>query len=238
MGNEPRFWAVIPAAGSGVRMGGAIPKQYLTLAGRTVIEHVLDCFLSHARIAGITVAVVSNDPYWQRYLLRSQGKPVCIAEGGEERAHSVLNALHSLREELKQDDWVLVHDAVRPCLHHDDIDHLIRTLAHDSVGGILATPLTDTVKRVDEDRVIRETIDRQQLWRAFTPQMFRYGLLTAALETALNSGHVPTDEAAAMEIAGYAVRVVPGRSDNLKITCGEDMGLAEAILKQRGDRHT
>ncbi|MGH8401896.1 MAG: 2-C-methyl-D-erythritol 4-phosphate cytidylyltransferase, partial [Gammaproteobacteria bacterium] len=143
-----------------------------------------------------------------------------------------------LRDELKEDDWVLVHDAVRPCLHPDDIDRLIQTLAHDPVGGILGTPLTDTVKRVDEAHVIRETPDRQQLWRAFTPQMFRYGLLTAALETALKSGHLPTDEAAAMEFAGYAVRVVPGRSDNLKITCTGDLGLAEAVLKQRGDRHT
>lgn len=235
MQHKPRFWAVIPAAGTGMRMDSAIPKQYLALAGRTVIEHVLSCFLSYPRVVGITVAVASNDSYWRQYLPRSQVKPVRVIEGGKERANSVLNALVSLRDELSEDDWVLVHDAVRPCLHPGDIDRLVRTLAQDPVGGILATPLADTVKRVDEDNMISETPVRQGLWRAFTPQMFRYGLLMTALEAALKLGHLPTDEAAAMEAQHKGqVRVVEGRGDNLKITRPEDIAIAEAILSQRG----
>lgn len=234
MGNGARFWAVIPAAGTGVRMGGAIPKQYLTLAGRTIIEHVLDIFLSHPGIAGVTVAVAASDSYWQRYLMRSQGKPVRIAEGGEERAHSVLNALQSLRDELGPQDWVLVHDAVRPCLHVSDLDRLIDTLANDLVGGILAAPLVDTVKRVDAEGRILETPPRLGLWRALTPQMFRYGLLMASLQAALKSGRPPTDESAAVE-AGHKgeVRVVEGRSDNIKITRPDDIAFAQAILTAR-----
>ncbi|MGB9429907.1 MAG: 2-C-methyl-D-erythritol 4-phosphate cytidylyltransferase [Gammaproteobacteria bacterium] len=230
MAHAARFWTVIPAAGTGVRMGTAIPKQYLPLAGRTVIEHALDGFLSHPRIAGITVVLAADDTRWQP---RAARKPLRRAAGGKERAHSVLNALHSLREELHADDWVLVHDAVRPCLHPDDLDRLVQTLERDPVGGILATPSTDTVKRVTEDNIISETPDRQRLWRALTPQMFRYGLLTTALEATLKSGYSPTDEAAAMESAGHAVRVVAGRSDNIKITQASDIALAQAILATR-----
>ncbi len=227
-----RFWAVIPAAGAGTRMGGAIPKQYLPLAGRTVIEYVLDVFLSDPRIAGITVAIAETDSYWPHCLLRSQGKPVRIAKGGVQRVNSVLNALHSLRQELREQDWVLVHDAARPCLHPSDLDRLIETLRQDPVGGILATPLVDTVKGVDHEQRIRETPARQNLWRAFTPQMFRYRLLSDAMNAALKRGQAPTDEAAAMESSGHVVRVVEGRSDNIKITRPEDLALAAAILNQ------
>lgn len=219
-------------------MGGAIPKQYLTLAGRTVIEHVLNVFLADTRIAGISVAIAETDQHWQHYLVRSQGKPVRIVKGGAQRAHSVANALQALREELHAQDWVQVHDAVRPCLHAEDMNQLIDTLRQDPVGGILATPLVDTVKTVDQEYRISATPSRQNLWRALTPQMFRYGLLMEALDGALKRGEAPTDEAAAMESAGHPVRVVEGRSDNIKITCIGDLGLAEAILKQRGDRHT
>lgn len=238
MTESGRFWAVIPAAGRGTRMGGGIPKPYLPFAGRTVIEQVLDVFLANGHIAGVTVAVSAADAEWQHCLLRSQGKPVRIVRGGEERAHSVLNALQSLRDELRPDDWVLVHDAARPCLHPADLNTLMRTLAGDPVGGLLATPLTDTVKRVGGGGQVLETPERAGLWRALTPQMFRYGLLQAALEAALARGALPTDEAAALESAGHAVRVVEGRGDNLKITRPEDVALAEAILKQRGDQRT
>jgi len=227
-----RFWVVIPAAGTGTRMGGAIPKQYLPLAGRTVIEHVLDIFLFDPRIAGLTVAIAENDSYWQHYLVRSQGKPLRIVKGGAQRVHSVLNALHTLQQELHEQDWVLVHDAVRPCLHTGDLERLMQTLRQDPVGGILATPLVDTVKSVDHEHCIRATPARQNLWRAFTPQMFRYGLLMEALNAALKRGEAPTDEATAMESAGHTVRVVEGRSDNIKITRPEDLALAEAILNQ------
>ncbi|MGA9855997.1 MAG: 2-C-methyl-D-erythritol 4-phosphate cytidylyltransferase [Gammaproteobacteria bacterium] len=230
-----RFWAIIPAAGTGTRMGGDIPKQYLPLAGRTVIEHVLDVFLAHPRIAGISVAIAETDTYWRQYLLRSRGKPLRIAKGGVQRARSVSNLLQSLRQELNQQDWVLVHDAVRPCLQASDLDRLMETLRQDPVGGILATPLIDTVKSVDPELRISATPERQNLWRAFTPQMFRYGLLLGALDAALKRGEMPSDEAAAMESAGHPVRVVEGRSDNIKITRPEDLALAEAILnKTRG----
>lgn len=228
-----RYWAVIPAAGSGIRMGGSIPKQYLSLAGHTVIEHVLDLLEAEPYIAGITVAVAAEDPYWQRYLLKPRNKPVTIASGGKERAHSVLNALTSLRDELKDDDWVLVHDAARPCLHPRDLSLLVQALGNDPVGGILAVPVSDTLKRVNQEQRITATPDRSDLWRALTPQMFRYRLLMDALQAALHAGAVPTDEAAAMERQKHEVKVVEGRSDNIKITRPDDVALVEAILAQR-----
>lgn len=234
MQQPARFWAVIPAAGTGTRMRSDVPKQYLPLAGSTVIEHVLDVFLSHPRVAGISVAIAETDTYWRQYLLRSQGKPLRIGRGGAQRSHSVSNLLQSLRQELNQQDWVLVHDAVRPCLHASDLDLLMDTLRQEPVGGILATPLVDTVKSVDPEHRISATPTRQNLWRAFTPQMFRYGLLVGALDAALKRGESPTDEAAAMESAGHTVRVVEGRSDNIKITRQEDLALAEAILSKTG----
>jgi len=228
-----RHWAVIPAAGSGMRMGSSIPKQYLSLAGRTVIERVLDVLLAEPAIAGVTVAVASDDPYWQRYLPGSRHKPVRIASGGETRAHSVLNALLTLDEELEDQDWVLVHDAARPCLHPRDISLLLHTIGDDPVGGILATPVADTLKRVDEDRQVTATPDRSDLWRAFTPQMFRYGLLKEALQAALAAGEPPSDEAGALERLRKPVKVVEGRGDNIKITRPDDIALAEAILAHR-----
>lgn len=234
MQEAPRFWVVVPAAGHGLRMGGEIPKQYLPLAGCAVIEIALKCFLAHVRIAGVTVAIAEDDSWWQRHQPRVSGKPLRITQGGKERAHSVLNALHSLRDELLADDWVLVHDAVRPCLHVEDLDKLMQTLERDPVGGILAAPLTDTVKHVDDTHMIHDTPDRRKLWRAFTPQMFRYGLLQEALESALASGYTPTDESAAIEaLCPNRVSVVEGRNDNIKITKPADLALAAAILAAR-----
>ena len=225
-----RHWAVIPAAGSGVRMGSSIPKQYLSLAGRTVIERVVDVLLAEPAIAGVTVAVAADDPYGKRYLPGSWPKPVRIAAGGETRAHTVLNALLTLDEELQSQDWVLVHDAARPCLHPRDLAKLLQAVGDDPVGGILATPVADTLKKVDEDRLITASQDRADLWRAFTPQMFRYGLLKQALQAALAAGEPPSDEAGALERLGQAVKVVEGRTDNIKITRPDDVALAEAIL--------
>lgn len=237
MPGPARFWAVIPAAGSGVRMGSSIPKQYLSLAGRAVIEHVLEVFLAETRIAGISVAVADSDPYWSRYV-KPQSKPVITVAGGEERVHSVHNALLGLANELEPDDWVLVHDAVRACLHSSDLARLITTLEQDPVGGILASPLVDTLKQVDELGYITGTPSRQGVWRALTPQMFRYGLLCSALDTAINTGELPTDEAAAVErVRPGQVRVVEGRSDNLKITRPDDIAMAEAILTGRAEGH-
>lgn len=238
MVSSARHWAVIPAAGSGMRMGSSIPKQYLSLAGRTVIERVLDVLLADSAIAGVTVAVAADDPYWQRYLPGQRPKPVRIAAGGATRAHSVLNALLTLREELQDDDWVLVHDAARPCLHPRDLSLLMQAVSEDEVGGILATPVADTLKRVDEERRVEATPERERLWRAFTPQMFRYKLLMDALQSALAEGEAPSDEAAAMERRRHPVKVVEGRSDNIKITRPDDIALAEAILAHRAGERT
>ena len=228
-----RYWAVIPAAGSGIRMGGSIPKQYLSLAGHTVIEHVLGILEDEPEVAGITVAVAADDPYWKRYLQKPRKKPVRIADGGRERAHSVLNALVSLQDELKDDDWVLVHDAARPCLHPRDLSLLIQVLGKDPVGGILAMPVSDTLKKVNDELHVTGTSERDGLWRALTPQMFRYRLLRDALDAAIRAGAVPTDEAGAMERQKHEVQVVEGRSDNIKITRPDDAALAEAILAHR-----
>ncbi len=216
-----------------MRMGSSIPKQYLSLGGRTLIERVIDVLVAEPAIAGVTVAVAADDPYWQRYLPGTRAKPVRIAAGGDTRARSVLNALETLKEELEDDDWVLVHDAARPCLHPRDISLLMHSIGDDPVGGILAVPVADTLKRVDDERRITATPDRTDLWRAFTPQMFRYRLLREALESALSSGDAPSDEANAMERARHPVLVVEGRSDNIKITRPDDIALAEAILAHR-----
>ena len=228
-----RHWAVIPAAGSGVRMGSSIPKQYLSLAGRTVIERVVDILVAEPAIAGVTVAVAADDPYWKRYLPGSWQKPVRIAAGGETRAHTVLNALLTLDQELEAQDWVLVHDAARPCLHPRDLANLLQAVGDDPVGGILATPVADTLKKVDEDRLVTATPDRADLWRAFTPQMFRFEPLKQALQAALAAGEPPSDEAGALERMRRSVKVVEGRTDNIKITRPDDIALAEAILAHR-----
>lgn len=228
-----KFWAVIPAAGTGVRMGSSIPKQYLSLAGRAVIEHVLDVFIAEPRIGGISVAVADSDPYWSRFA-KSYSKPVLTVKGGEERAHSVRNALASLSSELQPEDWVLVHDAVRACLHGSDLRKLMSTLEQDPVGGILASPMVDTLKQVDELGYITGTPSRSGVWRALTPQMFRYGLLCSAMDSAIDSGDLPTDEASAVErVRPGEVRAVEGRSDNMKITRPDDIAVAESILARR-----
>lgn len=237
MNMSARYWAVIPAAGSGMRMGSSIPKQYLSLAGRTVIERVVDVLLAEPAIAGVTVAVAADDPYWKRYLPGAWQKPVRIAAGGETRAHTVLNALLTLDEELEAQDWVLVHDAARPCLHPRDLAKLMQSVGDDPVGGILATPVADTLKRVDEG-LVTATPDRADLWRAFTPQMFRYQLLKEALQTALVANEAPSDEAGALERLHKPVKVVEGRSDNIKITRPDDIALAEAILAHRAGEWT
>jgi 2-C-methyl-D-erythritol 4-phosphate cytidylyltransferase len=229
---SPALWAVIPAAGVGRRMGADRPKQYLELAGRTVLEHTLDVFIRHPRITGLAVAISADDPFYETLPVRTD-RPLLIVHGGEERCHSVLNALHALKGQAGADDWVLVHDAARPCLGSDDLDRLIDRLAEDPVGGLLATPVSDTLKRSDDGGRVTDTVDRSHLWRAFTPQMFRLGMLTKALESALSEGALVTDEASAMERAGHAPRLVEGSPANIKITGPADLALAAFFLGQR-----
>ncbi|MBI2780043.1 MAG: 2-C-methyl-D-erythritol 4-phosphate cytidylyltransferase [Gammaproteobacteria bacterium] len=225
-------WAVIPAAGTGSRMGAAIPKQYLPLLGSTVIEHTVRCFLNHPLIKGVVVVIAPHDVHWKQLPL--QGAPsLLIAEGGVERYHSVLNGLAKLAGIAQPHDWVLVHDAARPCVRHDDIDHLIATLADHPVGGLLGVPVSDTVKRADSQGNVAETVSRVGLWRALTPQMFRLDDLSHALRHVVDNKLIVTDEAAAMELAGFSPRMVSGHADNIKITHPQDLALAELYLKQQ-----
>ncbi|PKM45135.1 MAG: 2-C-methyl-D-erythritol 4-phosphate cytidylyltransferase [Gammaproteobacteria bacterium HGW-Gammaproteobacteria-1] len=226
-----KHWVVIPAAGVGARMKADRPKQYLPLRGRTVIEHTLSCFTHHPAIAGIVVALSPDDPYWPGLRIDSP-VPLHVAAGGQERCHSVLNALRLLAQHADANDWVLVHDAARPCLTCADIDKLCAELCDDEVGGILAVPVRDTMKRADGEGRISATEDRNGLWHALTPQMFRLGLLTQALEQALADGFVVTDEASAVEHAGLRPKLVEGRADNIKVTRPEDLALAEFFLSR------
>lgn len=226
-----RIWAVVPAAGVGRRMGADVPKQYLPLAGRTVIEHTLERLLAHPRISAVVVALASDDERFARLPVASA---VRIAPGGAQRADSVLGALEALTGEAGPGDWALVHDAVRPCLHPDDLDRLIAGALHDGDGALLASPVRDTMKRVANGRVT-QTVARDALWHALTPQLFPLDALRAALLAARRDAVPITDEAQAMERMGCAPRVVHGRADNIKITRAEDLQLADFFLARMGD---
>jgi len=222
-----RVYAVVPAAGSGRRMASDVPKQYLPLAGRTVIEHTLERIAGHGAICRVAIAVSADDMRLAALTL----PPNCVQViGGAERCHSVLAGLEALAAQASAQDWVLVHDAARPCVRRDDIDQLLRELAAHPIGGILAVPVRDTLKRCTAEGDIAGTVERTALWQAQTPQMFRYGVLRRALEDALAAGAMVTDEAQAVEQAGHTPRVVAGHADNLKITHPEDLVLAAFIL--------
>lgn len=229
----PRLWAVVPAAGVGRRFGARIPKQYLDLAGRPVIEWTLSVFVEHGHIAGILVALDPQDHLWSATAYADHPRVSRVA-GGSERCLSVLNALEALARQADPEDWVLVHDAARPCLRGEDLDHLISELALEPVGGLLAVPVRDTMKRADPTDHVAATVDRTSLWHAYTPQMFRLAALTAALRDAIASGDWVTDEAAAMERLGQRPRLVEGHADNIKITRAEDLPLARFFLAQQG----
>ncbi len=232
MSSEPHFWAVVPAAGIGKRMGREIPKQYLPLGDQMVIEHTLDHLASHPKINKIVVSIGAGDHYW-RYVSPPTTAEVVSVTGGAERCDSVFNGLDALRGEAVADDWVLVHDAARPCLRVADIETLMATLKGHPVGGILGLPVADTMKRSDASGVIIETVSRVQLWRALTPQMFRFGILYDALSRARDSGVLITDEASAIEWAGFSPRMVEGHGDNIKITQPHDLSLAALYLQQQ-----
>ena len=225
-------WALVPAAGSGRRFGGETPKQYLQAAGKTLIEHALDALLSHPQIKGVVVALAPNDVLWPGWT-ELHGKPVWTCVGGRERADSVLAALRALPTDLAVDELLLVHDAARPNLHHDDLSRLIEAATTGPDGAILAAPLRDTLKRAASDASIVATEPRDALWRAFTPQAFRRDLLERALAQALSEGVVVTDEAMAVERLGRHPRLVEGREDNLKVTTPADLALAQFLLARR-----
>lgn len=230
MTDSTKFWAVVPAAGVGKRMQADKPKQYLELSGKTVLEHTLTRLLQADVFSAIAVAVSKEDPYWPELEISKNAK-VIVAAGGKERADSVLSALQALNAKASDNDWVLVHDAARPCITRSDIHQLINFLQEDAVGGILALSSHDTLKKVEGSQIIK-TIDRSQIWRALTPQMFRYGLLKTALEVAIGNPEI-TDEASALEMQGLAVNIVEGRSDNIKITRPEDLALAQFYMEHQ-----
>ncbi|MGE6232336.1 2-C-methyl-D-erythritol 4-phosphate cytidylyltransferase [Aeromonas media] len=221
--------AIVPAAGIGSRMGADCPKQYLTLAGKTILEHTLGCLLSHPAIVRVIVALAPHDEWFEQLAVAADPR-VLRVEGGSERAYSVLNALH-----VAEGKWVLVHDAARPCLTQGDLDALIASaMACD--GAILGSRVRDTMKRTDGAGNIVATVEREQLWHALTPQMFPTGTLKRALEEGLVLGALITDEASAMERAGFTVKMVEGRADNIKVTRPEDLSLAELFLQQQSAR--
>lgn len=225
---QVQFWCVVPAAGRGTRFGGEIPKQYLPLAGKPLLLHTLDRLAAHPRIAGLVVALAPGDMHWPQ-LTQVAGKPVRIAEGGDERADSVLASLHAFAHEVRAEDFVLVHDAARPCVRGDDISRLIER-GVPAGGALLAAPLRDTLKRADAENRSLATEPRESRWRALTPQLFRHGELVAALESAQAAGIAVTDEAMAMERMGHHPLLVEGAEDNIKVTTPADFALAEFLL--------
>ncbi|RZA06837.1 MAG: 2-C-methyl-D-erythritol 4-phosphate cytidylyltransferase [Moraxellaceae bacterium] len=230
---EPsHYWAIVPAAGIGTRMNADIPKQYLMLDGRTILEHTLSRLLLIPGLKGIVVAIAPNDSVWTSLSI-SKNPLIHSVIGGSERADSVLNALHFLNDKISGQDWVLVHDAARPCISLSSISKLCNDLASDTVGGILAVPVSDTIKNVVMDNSILHTVDRRSLWQAQTPQLFRYKLLRDCLSQTLYRKENITDEASSVELCGYTAKVVEGRSDNIKITRPDDLLLAEFILRNQ-----
>jgi len=227
--NAP-LWCVVPAAGRGTRVGGSIPKQYLPLAGRPLILHTLERLASHPRIAGLMVVLGDNDGRWPGTDLLF-GKPVLTTLGGAERCDSVLAGVRALPPEVGDDGFVLVHDAARPCVREGDITRLL-DLGIPAGGGLLGAPLRDTLKRANDAGRSEITEPRDHRWRAFTPQMFRRGELSAALQAAYAAGVTVSDEAMAMERAGFAPLLVEGAEDNIKVTTATDFALAEFLLSR------
>lgn len=238
MRHAARLFAIVPAAGRGERFGGQRPKQYLPLLDRAVLSWSLRVLLAERSIRRVVVAIADGDRRF-RLLPESRDPRVQACRGGSRRELSVVSALDTLRGEARDADWVLVHDAARPCLQAADLRRLIAAVADDPVGGLLALPLGDTLKAAGRDGRSDRTVPREGLWRALTPQMFRYGVLRRALRLSIERERVVTDEASAVEALGLRPRLVTGRADNIKITIPGDRGLAAAILSagEGGNAH-
>ena len=229
-----KFFALIPAAGFGSRMGNELPKQYLSLAGRPMIYHALRTLCDSPRIAGVFVVLSPGDNEWPRHdWSEFFGKLVVFNCGGAARAESILNGLKAapVASPICDDDWVLVHDAARPCLSVAQLNKLIDELVDDAVGGLLAVPVADTLKRSDANSRVEHTESREGLWQAQTPQMFRYRLLLDALSRI--GGAAMTDDAGAVEALGLHPKLVLSDTRNLKVTYPQDLALAELILRER-----
>ncbi len=231
--NSPPVWAVIAAAGGGSRMQADIAKQYLVFQGKTVLEHCLDRLLSHPQIDGAVLVLGADDERWQQLDYRAE-KPVFTATGGKHRQDSVYSGLGMLQFRCGNDVIALVHDAARPLVTHDDLSRVIATARRHAAGAILGVPVSDTLKLENASGEIAHTVPREGLWRALTPQVFHLQVLLNALERALDGGERVTDDAQAVEQAGYNPALVAGSGENIKITWPGDLQLAERIwLHQR-----
>ena len=229
------FHVIIPAAGAGSRMQNVLPKQYMPLAGKPIISHTIQTFFLHPRIASIHVALSADDLFWRELPLDPTSKLKLHYTGGDSRSETVLNTLLDIQ--VADDDWILVHDAARPGLTQMLLDKLLNTLENDAVGGLLALPVADTLKKSGTNHKIEQTVERTDLWQAQTPQMFKYGVLKHALQVnsrAAAGGMVnkSTDESEAVEALGLQPTLVPGELRNLKITYPQDLVLLEALFKQ------
>ncbi len=235
MSNADGIWGLIPAAGAGLRMDSDKPKQYLLIRGRPVILHTLERLCHYPRLSGVMVGIPVQDRYWQAHEIEAERLPKFLGTypGGATRAQTVLNGLKALAAHARDSDWVLVHDAVRPCVRLSDIDALVNAVEAGNEGGLLALPVADTVKRAGKENQVAETVPRKDFWRALTPQMFRIGALRMALEKSLSRSSEVTDEAAAIEAVGGHPKLVAGHADNIKITLPGDLALAELFLKQQ-----
>jgi len=226
------IWAVVPAAGRGTRFGGPTPKQYLLAGDRVLLAHTLEALLSHPVVAGVMVVVAENDADWPGWQSLAD-KPILTCIGGASRAGSVLAGLHALPDDVRADDFVLVHDAARPNLAAADLGRLLEVGRADPVGAILAAPVRDTLKRAGDDGGIDATEPRERLWRALTPQLFRRYQLARALQDAADAGVAVTDEAMAMERQGLRPLLVEGSEDNFKVTTPADLSRFEFVLSRR-----
>lgn len=229
---ERQYWAVVPAAGVGSRMNVDVPKQYLDIAGKTVIEHTLERLIAFPLLEKIVVVLGQGDSYAEDIGLL-QHKKIVVTEGGDERYLSVINGLHALDLLAHDDDWVMVHDAVRPCVRSADIEWLVECLRGHEVGGVLGAMVKDTMMRSNADGGVIEIINRVDLWHAHTPQMFKKGMLTRALTKAITDGVSVTDEASAMVHAGHKPLMVQGHSDNIKVTIEAELDLASLYIQQQ-----
>ena len=224
-----KLWAVVPAAGQGRRVGGAVPKQYLEIAGMPVLVHSLNRLAAVQQIDAIFVGISKTDRHWHKLPL-PPGMQVACYTGGQSRAETVWLGLQALQECASADDWVLVHDAARPCVQVEAIDTLISAVVPSLEGGLLAVPVTDTIKVANQDSTAKQTMDRRMLWRAQTPQLFRFSVLYTALQAVVHDLESISDESAAVEKLGLKPLIVQSDERNIKITNSKDLQLAEFFL--------
>jgi len=242
---EPRYFLVLPAAGAGHRMQSVIPKQYQSLLGKPLLQHTLERVANNPIFSQVVVALSAGDEYWpavEAALPAALCERLVTVQGGAERAASVEAALASLVGNARANDWVLVHDAVRPCLATADLHRLMSELHNEVFGGLLATPVRETIKAASADGTVSKTVPRDGLWLAATPQMFRFEVLADALKAARVAGAEVTDEASAVELwlltqqQANGIKLVQGRATNIKVTYPEDLRLA-AVLLGENDEH-